>query len=152
MTHKDLVEIGHKCLKKFWKYKIIFKEITTISSAGEIPDVIGFAAYGKSILIECKASRSDFLRDRAKQFRISPSLGMGRYRFYLAPIGLISVAELPSNWGLIEISEKGKPSITVNPYCSNPYGNVWRNGFEQNMEAERAFLYSVIRRLDLPLI
>lgn len=149
LTHKDLVDIGHKCLKRFWKYKIIFKEISTVSPAGEIPDVIGFSAYGKSILIECKASRSDFLRDRAKQFRISPSRGMGRYRFYLAPKGVISEADLPLNWGLIEVSEKGRANIVVNPYCSNPYGNIWRNGFEQNMEAERAFLYSVIRRFYL---
>lgn len=152
LTHKEIVNIGYNFVKKNFKYPVIFKEMTVLNFSREIPDVIAFGAFNRSIVLECKISRADFLKDRKKPFRIDQSLGMGKYRFYLAPKGLISEAELPSNWGLIEISEKGKPSIAVNPYCTNPYGNVWRNVFAQNVEAERAFLYSVIRRLDLPLI
>lgn len=37
-----------------------------------------------------------------KVFRLNPGMGMGRYRYFLAPAGLIDVSELPPLWGLLE--------------------------------------------------
>ncbi|MGC1371230.1 MAG: hypothetical protein WA824_03735 [Candidatus Sulfotelmatobacter sp.] len=47
-------------------------------------------------------TRSDFLADRLKPFRVQPERGVGCERFYLAPAKLIRLEELPKNWGLLE--------------------------------------------------
>lgn len=66
----------------------------------ELPDVIGFDIWGKSWVLECKVSRSDFLNDRKKPFRIEPESGLGAHRMYVAPPGIIHEHELPDGWGL----------------------------------------------------
>jgi len=75
-----------------------------------MPDVIGWKNSCRSVLIECKISRSDFLADREKPFRKKPEIGMGCERFYLVPQGMITKDELPRAWGLLEC--KGR-EITV---------------------------------------
>lgn len=72
---------------------------------GEIPDALGFRNVSwedSSVLVEAKTSRSDFLADARKPHRIEPALGLGRFRYFLAPAGLIATEELPARWGLIE--------------------------------------------------
>ena len=79
-----------------------------------MPDAIGWKKACHSVLVECKASRPDFLADREKPFRQKPESGVGCERYYLAPRGLISVEELRPGWGLLEVCgreiEKAKPS------------------------------------------
>ena len=70
---------------------------------GEMPDAIGWKRVCHSVLVECKASRADFLADREKLFRQQPEIGVGCERFYLAPRGLIRIDELPAGWGLLEV-------------------------------------------------
>lgn len=75
---------------------------------GEIPDAIGFNLShweAGATVIEVKVSRSDFLSDRKKPHRQAG--GMGRWRYYMAPVGLIAVSELPAGWGLIEVTPGG---------------------------------------------
>lgn len=77
---------------------------------GEIPDAIGFRTAAEdegSVVVEVKVSRADYLADRAKAYRLNSGLGMGLYRYYMAPEGNISVQELPQGWGLVEVSPKG---------------------------------------------
>jgi hypothetical protein len=71
-------------------------------ASGETPDVIGWKNTCRSVLIECKISRADFLADRAKPWRCQPETGMGCERFYLVPQGLVQPHELPKAWGLLE--------------------------------------------------
>ena len=105
MTHKELVEQAAKQLKR-WNCLPICVEIASATSTNEIPDAIGFTA-AHSILFECKATRSDFLKDKLKPFRIVPESGMGDFRFYLTNEGVIkSVDELPQGWGCYEIIDK----------------------------------------------
>jgi len=73
-------------------------------ASGETPDAIGWKKACHSVLVECKASRADFLADGAKPWRQRPEGGVGCERYYLAPRGLIRVDELPSGWGLLEVS------------------------------------------------
>ena len=70
----------------------------------ETPDVFGWN-YWTSVLIEVKVSRSDFLADKRKPFRLFPEEGLGEYRYYCCPDGLIKPEEVPHYWGLIY--EKG---------------------------------------------
>ena len=53
-------------------------------ASGEVPDVIGWKGSCQSVLVECKVSRSDFLADANKPFRLKPEEGLGSRRFYMA--------------------------------------------------------------------
>jgi len=72
-------------------------------ASGEMPDAIGWKKACHSVLVECKASRADFLADAEKPWRRKPETGVGAERYYLARHGLIALEELPSGWGLLEV-------------------------------------------------
>ena len=151
LTHKDLVNIGYRWLLKHSSCSFAVKEFKFASSYGEQPDVIGFWGCA-SVLLEAKCSRSDFLADRKKSFRINPETGMGKYRFMIVPKGLISKEDLPFNWGLIEVDEFGFAHCThkqYNEYFQGvPRCDSHTNGFEKyNVKDERNLFYSIIRRL-----
>lgn len=78
---------------------------------GEIPDAIGWRPYSHgragSVVVEVKTSRADFLADAKKPHRTDPGRGMGAYRYYLAPEGVIRLDELPLKWGLVEVNGRG---------------------------------------------
>jgi hypothetical protein len=100
VTHQQLVRLAELWLRRNYGCGIVLSEQSCAS--GETPDVIGWKRRCRSIVIECKISRSDFLADREKPFRKNPELGMGCERLYLAPCGLIERDDLPHKWGLLE--------------------------------------------------
>lgn len=102
-SHKELVERAFKWLKNTKKCGVVMTE--WYGGTRETPDAIGFWA-GKSILVECKISRSDFLGDKNKYFRKRPGYGMGDERYYLAPPGIIEIEDVPKNWGLLIAHKK----------------------------------------------
>lgn len=112
MTHPQLVRLAELWLRRYYRCGIVLSEQSCAS--GETPDVIGWKGKCRSILVECKISRADFLAEREKPFRKNPELGMGCERFYLAPVGLIAAREVPAKWGLLEA--KGREvKVTVRP-------------------------------------
>ncbi len=145
--HKELVEIAYNWVLKSTSCGVAFKELNTLCSNGEIPDVIGFAGWGHSVVVECKTSRSDFLADKKKLFRQNPNLGMGSQRFYMCPTGIITINDLPNGWGLIYVNDKGKTRVIY----SNYKGNIEERAlvFEKNIKAEHELMYSALRRLHL---
>jgi hypothetical protein len=162
-THSDLVEIAYKWLLKNGSVGVAFKELRSCSD--EIPDVIGFDS-SQSVLIECKVSRSDFLQDKNKPHRAK---GMGVWRYYCCPEGLIKKDELPERWGLIYVNNQGKARAEydcrkkrLRVECENewdwrdhPEGFYYRvlpaeeNKFEADIKEERKIMYTAIRRLFL---
>ena len=161
ITHKMLVEIAYKWLLKNGSIGVAFKELRSLAS--EIPDVIGFG-QSASTMIECKASRADFLRDKKKPHR---SKGMGNWRFYCCPDGMIRVDELPKGWGLIYV-KNGKARIEHDcrkKKINEGWPQEWMkaeypNGFERWITAtenkfdadtveERRIMYTALRRLFL---
>ena len=144
MTHCELVKIAERWLVCSRKCGAVLTELVTLGM--ETPDAIGFRD-GTSTLIECKTSRSDFLADARKLFRRNPWMGMGTFRFYLCPVGVITVQDLPEKWGLIWVNEKGKAKMQV-----GPQGNIWSSQeafrfVEKNVQAEQAMLVSALRRI-----
>ena len=135
--HADLVEKGKKWLRgqkgKNWGCPIVFGELVTATS--ETPDVMGLSSVNTTI-IECKTSRSDFLRDKKKMSRTLPQTGMGRFRLYMCPTDLIKVEELPDGWGLIYVSEGGRSTLIEKP-----------KGQSCNLRHEHTYMYSIIRRM-----
>jgi|SRR5208283_4719189 len=99
MTHAQLVEKAVRWLRRY-RCGVILSEQACVS--GEMPDAIGWKRACHSVLVECKITRSDFLADRAKPFRLKPQQGVGCERFYLVPAGLLRRDELPQGWGLLE--------------------------------------------------
>ena len=113
-THAELVARAQKWLSGSQRCSVVMTEYPT--SYGEQPDAIGWRYDGKSILVEVKISRADFLRDKKKSWRKNHGTGMGQERYYLAPPGLIQKSELPKHWGLLEVHPKTIKRIA----CSTP--------------------------------
>lgn len=144
--HQHLVTLGERWQKR-QGFSVVATEIAVIGTS-EQADVIGFRS-NCSLLIEAKATRSDFLADAKKPHRASGGLGV--YRFYIAPAGVIGVEDLPPAWGLLHVV--GNKVIEV----LRPTGNLWPSfgtavgdwpqfQHEPNWAAERAVLFSIARR------
>ena len=137
-THKELVQRAVYWLLGRGGCSIAFSEFSTASS--ENPDAIGWAGRW-SVLVECKVSRSDFLRDRHKPFRRGTLRGIGQQRWFMVPAGLVSPDELPDKWGLL--------------YAHNKHIRIAKKpgGFtERDYLGEIGFLTSMLRRVEIRAI
>lgn len=136
-THKRCVEICARWMAG--KCKVVLPEFVSMSSP-EIADVLGFNA-SNSYMIEVKVSRSDFLRDKHKDFRRMEARGVGNYRYYACPAKdargkrIINVLEIPDGWGMIYIYPNGRAVQMLAP-----------DHKPANIERERVLLYSYARR------
>jgi hypothetical protein len=99
--HAQLIARAVEWLRRRYKCGIILSE--QYCATGEVPDVIAWKGHCKSVLVECKVSRADFLADAGKPFRQKSEEGMGSQRFYMAPASVIRAEELPKHWGLLEL-------------------------------------------------
>lgn len=75
---------------------------TELSVGTEEPDAIGWTMGGVCILVECKVSRSDFLRDGHKTAR-RHGRGLGDVRWYLTTPGVIRDGDDLGPWGHAEL-------------------------------------------------
>lgn len=125
MTHAQLVRLAEQWLRRDYRCGIVLSE--QCCASGETPDVIGWKGKCRSVLIECKISRADFLADREKPFRKDPAQGMGCERFYLAPQGLIRADELPKSWGLLQVKGRAVSVVAKPPRVSqrSEAGLMW---------------------------
>src|SRR5438270_7160882 len=113
MTHQQLVRMAEQWLRTRYRCGIVLSEQSCAS--GETPDVIAWKGRCRSVVVECKISRADFLADRAKPWRQDPETALGCERFYMAPAGLITASELPAGWGLLEV--RGR-KVEISTACS----------------------------------
>lgn len=149
MTHDDLVEIAENWLLKSKGCGFALTELRAMTNNGEVPDAIGWRS-GITILVECKTNRADFHADKKKIFRRRPQTGMGSFRFFICPAGIINPEDLPEKWGLVWVDEKGKARQKV-----GPKGNCsWHSGSdfyhtEKSLLSEAAMMVSALRRLHL---
>lgn len=142
LTHDNLCLLAEKFLTK-QNFGVVFHDkFKAYTNTGEQPDCLGFRS-GLSCLIECKTSRSDFLVDKRKKFRVDPLLGMGDWRFFLTPVGLIKIEELPGGWGLLETD--GKRVKKVHGFPANT--GWFEKPFTGNKQAECDYMYSACRRM-----
>lgn len=143
--HDALVRIGAHWLKNTARCRVIAKELKTSTKYGEIADLLGFT-HCTSFMIECKTSRSDFIADKKKIFRLKPEFGMGQYRFILCPKGLIQADEIYDGWGLLWTD--GKRIYQQN--CCIKFGcNITgAKKFQCSLTSERAMLYSMLLRMN----
>jgi hypothetical protein len=140
MTHSQLVDKA-VCWLRSYRCGVVLSEQACIS--GEMPDAIGWKRACHSVLVECKVTRSDFLADSAKPFRLKPGQGVGCERFYLVAAGLIRCEELPKGWGLLECI-RGKVEVT----CASAKNLRSAAGFRYEMNLLLASLRRVELRVD----
>src|SRR5580693_10695319 len=133
MTRASLVALGVRWLSR--QSSTVFYEFA--AAAKENPDIIGWST-GFSTLIECKATRSDFLSDSKKKVRRNPKDGMGQRRYYLCPAGTIQMEDLPKKWGLLW-AEKGRVVVKKEA----------RGHPDRSLIAELRFLNSMLRRAQI---
>lgn len=141
MKHSELIQRAEKWLRNTAKCCVV---LTEASGAGsEIPDVIGWRLGGKtSYTIECKLSRSDFLRDQKKWFRSRENYGVGQYLYYMSLPKIIKTDELPEYWGLLEVQENSVKKIV----------EAKRRNFSKGTRSffgEMGILYSELRKIQL---
>lgn len=155
MNHRELCEVGAKFLKRPESSNGHGCHFSIIEAAcyGENPDVFGIR-HGTTepyeyngvqyecghdvgtVLLEAKISRADFIADRKKPHRIRPETGIGKWRYFICPKGLIDVKELPDKWGLIYVSPSGRCNIVAGAMAVSKTQNgttydgkprMWRN-------------------------
>lgn len=136
LTHRSLCLKASKYLKNqgiqpFHRCSYVVCELERL---GECPDAFGFGSCTTQ-LIEVKVSRSDFLSDKNKFWRKFPEFGLGKYRSYLCPEGVINESDLPENWGLLWVDDKGK---IIKVKQAEPQKN--------NHEQELMLITSILRR------
>ncbi len=128
MTHSEMCKLAVMWLKRPYSRgghgcKVAIDECQT-GWSGEIPDAIGYCSTGQplrdgTVLVECKVSRADFLSDRAKPHRQAG--GVGNWRYFMAPEGLIKLDELPQKWGLVEVNARGHLKVRRGVYIDSNY-------------------------------
>lgn len=91
--------------------------------------------------MEAKTSRADFIVDARKLWRQMPERGMGDWRFFITPPGLLDPAELPAGWGLLEADGKRTRLVTGGPYGNNWWANV---PFQPDKRMETRMLVSAL--------
>ena len=144
MTHSELVVKAEKWLKQQGCSVILSDQLHAKPINGESPDAIGWRD-GLSINVECKTTRADFLSDKNKLFRIDAAKGMGDWRFYLCPAGIINKEDLPTGWGLLWATPR-----TVQKIHGTPSGNCnwWKDKpFDACKRSETMMLVSALRRI-----
>ena len=105
LSHSDLIDRALRWLVGTGGCHIAAAEV---DAGREIVDAIGWNTR-RSIQIECKTSKADFRRGRKEKFsRIMEDTGhkdygVGNYRYYMAPAGVIPLDEVPFRWGLLEV-------------------------------------------------
>lgn len=143
-THKELCDLGVKWLKRHSNgmgCQFAVSEIQT-GYSGEQVDVFGYRCnppnYG-SFMVEVKVSRGDFLKDISKPHRLNPSTGVGKYRIYMCPEGVIQLDDIPHGWGLIWVNSRGhiKPQSLDMTECNN-----------RNFDGEGYLMARLISRFD----
>lgn len=157
ISHAALVARSIRFLKDVRRCRIVLTEMNC--NWIEVPDAIGFSEKSGSVLIECKCTRSDFRTDRQKKAR-REGVGMGKYRFYLVPHGLVRAHEFET----LIAGESVEPQTTSFKWGSNGWGLLWwdpatdrisqqriSQRFSQNDEAENRLLVAALHRVQVRL-
>lgn len=133
--HRELCRLAGKWLRKpkFGSSYCPYVAVELVTANPETPDVFGWN-YWATVLIEVKVSRSDFLADAKKSFRQQPEEGVGAFRYYCSPEGLITEVDLPDKWGLLWEKDG---VITVVKDAERQ---------QQNAQGEITILASIMRR------
>ena len=161
MTHAELCEVAKKWLVRPNSQRghgchVALSECRS-GRGGEMPDAIGFRAASRvteTVVVEVKVSPCDFLADAKKPHRADGE-GMGVYRYFMCPEGVIQPHEAPAHWGLLWVNARGQVTAKLGPVAlSNNCGTFdavaapWQHS--RNADRETWLLIRVMARIDDP--
>ncbi|QHJ74638.1 hypothetical protein VH22019_00074 [Vibrio phage VH2_2019] len=152
--HDELCEVGRRWMLRTGSSKggcmqVALSEVGS-QQFSETPDVFGFDQRGESCLVEVKVSRSDFLADAKKPFRMNPDDGMGDFRYYMSPPDIIKPEDLEgTKWGLIHVSPKGICKVVRGKATNNTYKKEWDQQwrFKKNQANEDTLIRTLFLRM-----
>ena len=130
--HAKLCEKAAQWLRTTGRCNLAVHEV--VAWCNEKPDAIGWNS-SHSTLIEVKRSLSDFRRDAKKYHKRAPEKGMGNYRYYMCPEGVLQPEQMPDDYGLLWILPNGKIKRVLKAELQL-----------SNMYSERTLLTSIARR------
>jgi hypothetical protein len=113
LSHQRIADSAAVWLSKPFS-SLVVQELATTSWPGYgrrkfILDVVGVTPNAGFIkIVECKSSRSDFLRGREK---LEIYKEFCHQLYVAAPRGLVSKDELPEGVGLLEVGERGRARL-----------------------------------------
>jgi hypothetical protein len=137
MTHGELVKRAVRWLTSTQRCGVVLAEISTV--AHENPDAIGWQAH-KSILVECKTSRSDFLGQRDKPC-VRANCLVGNERYYLCEAYVIRPEDVDdTGFGLLWVD---------GDYVRIRSKAQFRSLSPSEYQDERTMLVSALRRIKL---
>lgn len=147
-THQELVKKAAEWARS--RCDVVFTERS--NGFGELPDVMAWS-YRWSMLIECKVSRTDFLRDKRKPGRAldwgktwGHEDAVGNFRAYCCPRGLIKDTEIPDRWMLLEVYPSGFVRLNVNPWKYDIKKTIWWNELTAKaLDSERFMLFRALQ-------
>ena len=116
--HSRLCDVAAVWLSGKWSCAVVAVE-PRAWAVQEQPDAFGWDIQGVSHLVEVKVSIGDFMADVYKPHRGMG--GMGTFRWYLAPRGVIPVEKLPPYWGLATVSKTMKRVTIERPAWDRPF-------------------------------
>lgn len=144
MTHSELVNIAWKWATN--RHGVAVKELVTMH--WETADVLGFT-NSFTTEIECKVSVSDFKADQRKLSRRAPEYGIGNYRIYCVPKGLLTIDDLPEKWGLLEVYPNGRAKLVNDIFKCKNRSIFWWEIELSGAKAQRTVLLSLARRAQI---
>lgn len=161
LSHKGLQEIAISWLKRSQSGRgpgcqVALQEVGGLYG-GERADAWGYrwGWGGGSIVVEVKVSRSDFLADAKKPHRNGEVLGMGTWRYYMCPEGIITLDDLPHGWGLLWVNSRGHVKLMaghvcclVQHYWDHPL--IWCWCHQVNEQLERDMMAHLLNRVGDP--
>ena len=140
--HDDIQDIVAAYLMTAGRIRIVCKEAR--SKHREVPDIYAVDRKG-TYMVEVKVSHKDFLADSRKPFRRRPKEGVGKWRYYACPEGIIKPEEVPVKWGLIYVYDDGRVEIIKGKkFPGDKDENKYT--FQQNYELEYWMVYALIRK------
>jgi len=161
MTHHELQGIAVSWLRRSYSAKgpgcqISMQEIGGLYG-GERADAWGYrwGWGGGSVLVEVKVSRSDFLADAKKPHRSGEVLGMGTFRYYMCPEGMINIEDLPDGWGLLWVNGRGHVKPVAGHICplissGRDSHLIWLWAHKVNADLERDMMAHLLSRVGDP--
>lgn len=136
LRHEELLKtaakfIKNKALTHFGKSTYV---VCNYNDGMEPIDVFGFGG-GCTQIIKVITTRMELNLDLERAYRKCPKYGVGEFRSYLCPNGLLNKEDIPKNWGLLWCDNKGKIIEILNPQKQ-----------EENKAQEAKIIKSLLRR------
>jgi hypothetical protein len=133
--HRQLCDRGAAWLRDEKSCHTVFTECAR--NVDEKPDAIGWSGES-TYLVECKTTRTNFFDDAKKKMRLHPDRGVGLFRYYLVPKGMVLPKDVPEKWGLLydgdvvqivkEAVRFDVRNIEAETHILSPRPGRWKNG------------------------